>query len=76
MYFPDLKPQHLLAMRVGVALLSMVVIGLIIYRQLKANAAYANAMNAIAEAARKGENVHLQIAHFASSDHVPAAKPK
>lgn len=47
-------------------------------QQIRATAAYTRAMNSIAEAARKGENVTVQVAHFNSNPHqlLTDGKPK
>lgn len=73
MQLPTIQPQHKAIARIVVMALAFVLVVLLIYRHLKSQAAYARAMNAIAEAAREGENVHIQIAHFQSSDHVDIA---
>jgi hypothetical protein len=44
----------------------------LLVRHLKSSAAYARAMNAIADAASKGENVTVQVAYFTNQPAIHA----
>ncbi len=63
----ELTPQ---TRRIGAIVASLLLFSLLItwfIQQIRATAAYARAMNSIAEAARKGENVTVQVANFNSN---------
>ncbi|MCK6695602.1 MAG: hypothetical protein L6Q97_26300 [Thermoanaerobaculia bacterium] len=63
----EINPQ---TRRIGAIVASLLLLALLItwfIQQIRATAAYARAMNGIAEAARKGENVTVQVANFNSN---------
>lgn len=64
MQLPTLRPEHRAIARYIVAGLFLLLIALIVVRHLQSARAYARAMNAIADAARKGENIRIQVANF------------
>ena len=73
----EITPQnrHIGAIIATLMLLALFVVLLI--QQIRATAAYTRAMNSIAEAARKGENVTVQVANFNSNPQLLTdGKPK
>lgn len=63
----QLSPQQ---RQIGALIMLVFAMSLIVVwfvQQIRATAAYARAMNNIAEAARKGENVTVQVANFNSN---------
>ena len=63
----ELTPQ---TRRIGTIVASLLLLALLVtwfIQQIRATAAYARAMNGIAEAARHGENVTVQVANFNSN---------
>jgi len=73
----ELTPQ---TRRIGSIVASLLLLALLItwfVQQIRATAAYARALNGIAEAARKGENVTVQVANFNSTPQLLTdGKPK
>ena len=74
----ELTPQ---TRRIGAIVVYLLLFALLVtwfIQQIRATAAYARAMNGIAEAARKGENVTVQVANFKSNPHqlLTDGKPK
>jgi len=73
----ELTPQ---TRRIGGMIASLLLLALLVIwfvQQIRATAAYARAMNGIAEAARKGENLTVQVANFNSNPQLQTdGKPK
>ena len=73
----ELTPQ---TRRIGAIVAYLLLLALLVtwlIQQIRATAAYARAMNGIAEAARKGENVTVQVANFNSNPQLLTdGKPK
>lgn len=63
----QLNPQQRQIGALIVLVFAMTLIVVWFVQQIRATAAYAHAMNNIAEAARKGENVTVQVANFNSN---------
>ncbi len=73
----ELPPQ---TRRIGAIITTLLLLALLVtwfIQQIRATAAYTRAMNGIAEAARKGENVTVQVANFNSNPQLLTdGKPK